>query len=607
MILERRKLPYGIPNFPSIAEEGYVYVDKTPYISKLEELGEKYIFYLRPRKFGKSLFISTLEHYYDLKHADKFERLFSDFYIGKNPTPLHNSYMILLFDFSGINTETNETTLKGFLEKVKSGIRRFIGNHAHLLGEADLFSSLNRFCLERRYTPAQDRDSCDENDTPWSSALDAESPEIAMSNFLGVVNQRTEDRKIYVLIDEYDHFANELLAFRIDMFKELVSRTGFVRKFYEVLKTGARDGIIDRMFITGVTPITLDSLTSGFNIGKNLSLRPDFHDMLGFTEEETNKLTLQVSQRCGNAPEAVYQQMTDYYNGYRFCEGSAKGNKLFNPDMVLYYLTEYEARECPPPNLIDVNVASDYRKIGNLFRLFELEEGREIIDSLIQEDAVYGNLTAQFNLEREFERDDFLSLLLYMGFITVESNVGEEQEFRMPNYVIKALYYRYMYEILEQELGLRVKVSELRSALRGLAFEGKVDGLVRMVEGFLQKVLSNQDLRGFRESHLKLHILTLLHLSRLYYIQSELEVERGYLDIFLRERPPFEIDYEWVLELKYVKKEELEKELEQVKLEGEEQLRNYMEKVRSQAKCPLRGALMIFTGAGECAFVKVLE
>jgi len=407
-------LPYGIPHFPSIAEEGYVYVDKTPYIQKLEALGEKYIFYLRPRKFGKSLFISTLEYYYDLKHADKFERLFGDFYIGRNPTSLHDSYMILLFDFSGINTETEETTLKGFLDNVKSGIRRFLGNYADLLGEAE-----------------------------WSRALDAESPEIAMRNFLGVVNQQTE-RKIYLLIDEYDHFANELLAFRFDMFKELVSRTGFVRKFYEVLKTGARDGIIDRMFITGVTPITLDSLTSGFNIGKNLSLRPDFHNMLGFTEEDTLKLTHQVCSRFGGDTEKIYQQMTDYYNGYRFCEGNATDGRLFNPDMVLYYLTEYEPRGYSPSNLMDVNVASDYRKIGNLFRLFELEGGKDIINSLMAKDAVYGNLTVQFNLEREFERDDFLSLLLYMGFITVEGSVGDEQKFSMPNYVIKELYYRYM-------------------------------------------------------------------------------------------------------------------------------------------------------------------
>jgi len=524
-----------------------------------------------------ALWNTTLEYYYDLKHADKFDRLFGDFYIGRNPTSLHNSYMILLFDFSGIDTETKESTYNGFWRKVRSSVGRCFDSYSKLINVA----------------PEEK-----------NKILEITEPEGIVEEMLRVIKSET-NKKIYLLIDEYDHFANELLAFRIDLFKELVSRTGFVRKFYEVLKTGARDGIIDGMFITGVTPITLDSLTSGFNIGKNLSLRPDFHNMLGFTEEDTLKLTHQVCSRFGGDSEKIYQQMTDYYNGYRFCEERSRDGKLFNPDMVLYYLTEYEARGYSPSNLMDVNIASDYRKIGNLFRLIELEGGREIINSLMAKDAVNGNLTVQFNLEREFERDDFLSLLLYMGFITVEGNVGDEQKFSMPNYVIKNLYYRYMYEILEQELGLRVKVTELRSALREIAYEGRIDGLVRMVESFLQKVLSNRDLRGFVESHLKVHILTLLHLSRLYYIQSELEAERGYLDIFLRERPPFEIDYEWVLELKYVRKDELEGELERVKLEGEKQLRSYMEKVRSQARYPMKGALMIFTGAGECAFVEV--
>ena len=186
--MERKKLPYGIPNFRSISEEGYVFVDKTPFVEKLESLGERYIFFLRPRKFGKSLFVSMLEHYYDMRYSEDFEQLFGDFYIGKNPTPCHNSYLVLLFDFSVINTETKETSFKGFLDNVKSGIRRFVGNYENLLSESK-----------------------------WNRALDAESPEIAIRNFLDVVSQRI-DKKIYLLIDEYDHFANELLAFQSDLF-----------------------------------------------------------------------------------------------------------------------------------------------------------------------------------------------------------------------------------------------------------------------------------------------------------------------------------------------------------------------------------------------------
>jgi len=302
--MRRKKLPYGIPNFNSVSAEGYVFVNKTPFLEKLENIGEKYIFFLRPRKFGKSLFISMLEHYYDISHANKFEQLFGDFYISKNPTPLHNSYLILLFDFSGIDTETKETTREGFLNKTRSAVEYFVNKYSELF------------------------------DSGIDDILELSSPELLIERFLQFVKART-DKKIYLLIDEYDHFANELLAFQMSLFKEIVSRAGFVRKFYEVLKTGARDGVIDRMFITGVTPITLDSLTSEFNIGTNLSLEEDFHDMLGFTEKETSELVDMVCSENSCDLDEVYRQMTNYYNGYRFSR-RIRDKKLFNPDMALY-------------------------------------------------------------------------------------------------------------------------------------------------------------------------------------------------------------------------------------------------------------------------------
>jgi len=562
------KLPYGIPNFRSVSEEGYLFVDKTPFVEKLENLNEKYIFFLRPRKFGKSLFISMLEYYYDIKHRGNFEQLFGDFYIGKNPTPLHNDYLVLVLDFSGINTETKESTYRGFWIKVHEGVGKFLDSYEK--------------CLDVR-----DKEKI----------LEIEEPEGMVVELLRLVRAKTE-KKISLLIDEYDHFANELLAFRVDMFKELVSRAGFVRKFYEVLKTGARDGIIDRMFITGVTPITLDSFTSGFNIGRNLSLDEQFHDMLGFTEDETRSLIQIVCSNCGTSLEEIYQQMSAYYNGHKFCD-EYLGGKLFNPTMVLYYLSDYQRYCRPPRRLIDPNIASDYCKIGNFFRLFEIEEGREIINDLMARDVIYGNLTVQFNLERKFERDDFISLLLYMGFISVDRMAGESVEFSIPNYVIKELYYSYLYEIMEQEYGLELKVEELRAAMRELAYQGKIESLVIIIEEFLKKVLSNRDFRGFKESHLKVHILTLLHLSKMYYIQSELEAERGYIDIFLREAPQFPVDYEWVLELKYVRKPETEA-IEPVKCEGLEQLQRYMQKVSSQARRNLKGALLLFSSEGAC-------
>ncbi|MBM3242956.1 AAA family ATPase [Candidatus Poribacteria bacterium] len=589
--MKRKKLPYGIPNFRSISEEGYVFVDKTPFVEKLESLGERYIFFLRPRKFGKSLFISMLEHYYDMRHSEDFGQLFGDFYIGKHPTSLHNNYLVLMFDFSGIDTTDKDTTYRGFHRKAQIGMERFWGKYPDILMD----------------------------DEDKEKILSIEEPEGMLVEFLQSVSQRT-DKRIYLLIDEYDHFANELLAFQFSMFKELVSRTGFVRKFYEVLKTGARDGVIDRMFITGVTPITLDSLTSGFNIGKNLSLHPNFHDMLGFTEKETYNLVKMICAEHGCDPDESYSQMIEYYNGYKF-SGELEDSRLFNPDMMLYYLSEYVARGTPPPNLIDVNIASDYKKVGNLFNLLEIEESRNVMEELMDRNEVLGNLTIQFNLEREFERDELLSLLLYTGFITIERRRGNRYVFRMPNYVIGELYYRYFYELLEKRYSVRVRKTELDDAIETMAYEGKIDKFVSVVEDFLKKVLSNQtfsfpkrkslikkkrrgiysnrNFRGFKEGHLKIHILTLLYLNGLYYIQSELEAERGYVDIFLRETPQFPVDYEWVLELKYVPKGGV-REIEQLKCEGIEQLHRYMDKIRPQAHRNLKGTLLIFSGEGEC-------
>lgn len=447
----RKKLPYGIPNFSKVAEEGHIFVDKTPFIEKLENLGEPYIFFLRPRKFGKSLFISLLEHYYDIKHREKFDELFGNFYIGKNPTPLHNSFLVLIFDFSGIDTIDRDTTYKGFLENVRNGVRYFLSKYGDELGNVDT-----------------------------EDILSHEEPENLMKAFLEKIKEET-DKKIYLLIDEYDHFANELLAFRIDLFKELVSRSGFVRKFYEVLKTGARDGVIDRMFITGVTPITLDSFTSGFNIGSNLSLRWDFHNMLGFTEDETFELIELICEECGGNQDEVYSQMTDYYNGYKFSEKAA--NRLFNSNMVLYYLKEYRANLGEPPdNLIDVNIASDYKKVGNLINFLEAKEGREIVSELMEQESILGNLTLQFNLERKFKRDELLSLLLYMGFITIERQWGNRYVFRIPNYVVNELYYRYFYELLDRRYSVGVRREVLDDAIESMAYDCDVSKFVSLID-----------------------------------------------------------------------------------------------------------------------------
>ena len=276
-----KKLPYGISNYEELVKDGYYYVDKTMYIEQLENLAEKRIMFLRPRKFGKTLFTSTLENYYDIKKKEEFEILYGDTYIGKKPTKLKNSYHILKFNFSGIDTTNEETTIKGFKKEVASSIKVFVEKYG-----LDFYIN-----------------------------IDDEAENILDNLIKAFLIQKAEE-KIYVIIDEYDHFANELLGFNTNQFKNLVSKNGKVRKWYEILKKGT-ESVIDRIFITGVAPITLDSLTSGFNIGLDITQDREFNEMMGFTEEELKDLMLK-QKIDKEEQEKIIPIMRENYDGYRF-------------------------------------------------------------------------------------------------------------------------------------------------------------------------------------------------------------------------------------------------------------------------------------------------
>ena len=276
-----KKLPYGISDYERLVENEYYYIDKTIYIEKLENLAEPYIMFLRPRKFGKTLFTSTLENYYDFKKADKFEKLYGNTYIGKHPTKLKNSYHILKFNFAGIDTSNQETTMLGFKSKVQSSIRFFVEKY-----NLDFFVN------------------------------NEEEAENILDDLIKAFNIQKAGEKIYVIIDEYDHFANELLGFNTNQFKNLVSKNGKVRKWYEILKEGT-ESVIDRIFITGVAPITLDSLTSGFNISSDKTQDERFNEMMGFTEQELR--TLMKEQNIEEEKqEELLPIMRENYDGYRF-------------------------------------------------------------------------------------------------------------------------------------------------------------------------------------------------------------------------------------------------------------------------------------------------
>ena len=429
------KMPYGISNFEELITENYYYVDKTKYIENLENLPEKRIMFLRPRKFGKTLFTSVIENYYDKNKADKFNKLYGNTYIGKNPTKLKNSYCILRFNFSGIDTSTNEATIKGFKNEVASSIEVFI----------------HRYNLDF-YVNKEDE------------------AENILDNLIKAFYVQKAQEKIYVIIDEYDHFANELLGFNPEQFKGLVSKNGKVRKWYEVLKKGT-ETVVDRIFITGVAPITLDSLTSGFNIGKDISQDIRFNDMMGFTESELIEI-LDNQEIPIKEQEKILPIMKENYDGYKFSLNAE--NQIYNSNMCLYFLSEYTWSRKIPDKLIDMNIASDYSKIGKMLDLCKGENKLEILRKTVQGEPITNKIVGKFNPAIEFTEIDMISMLYYLGYLTISGNLIGIPELIIPNKVMKEIYASYFMQLMNQEAEFRIDSSTNQEILIQLAMEGRI-------------------------------------------------------------------------------------------------------------------------------------
>ena len=557
------KIPYGESDFKKLMLEDYFYQDRTHFIEQLEKWNSNYPVFLRPRRFGKSLFISTLHHYYGLEYKDDFQALFGNLYIGKHPSPHANGYFVLSFEFSRIDTSSQESTYTGFLRNVISGARRF-------------FSAYGSY-----YTEEQKK-----------SIESEKSPEAVINAIFDFTEQNKLPYKIYLLIDEYDHFANELLSFDLNRFKENVSRNGFVRKFYESLKTATRDGIVDRIFITGVSPITLDSLTSGFNISDNISLNPVFHNMMGFTHEEVENMLHQSAI----PPEVIPNMMFDlreWYNGYRFT--NQVNIRLFNPDMVLYFLKEYSIMQKYPEVMLDTNVISDYRKVRNIFKIGGEEDSKfELLETLVEDGYIDFPLTRLYNLEAEFTQDDFLSLLFYMGMLSFREVSDIGWRFEVPNYVIKKLYFEYFTAIHLAKTRFAKTKRPIAQTISALISQGNPEPFFKIVEYVLAENHSNRDELAYGEKHLQTLMIGLLFPYESYYIHSEYESKKGYPDIFLERMPNRPIKYDIVLELKYVKKS-AKNTLGKVIEQAESQLGEYMRSERF-SRPDVLGFYVVFLG-----------
>ncbi len=537
-----KKLPYGISNFAIISQDDYLYIDKTRFIEILEKESAPYQFFIRPRRFGKSLFISLMENYYDIKKKEQFCNLFAGKYIGKHPTILRNSFLILKFSFAAIVTcETRNRLIESFDDCVRAAARHFINYYKEYLpGNTDYI-------------------------------INSRGAEGILRNLINIVHNAGQ--QLFVLIDEYDNFANGLIASGNNkLYYDLLRSEGYVRAFYKALKDGTQSGV-SRIFITGVSPIMLDDLTSGFNITVNFTNNENYNDMMGFTEDEVKQIVhlyradgWNIFRKEGGSAEhgssspvecqdsATAKILTDmkrYYNGYLFSEYSR--THLYNPDMVLYFMDNLVSRRRYPAHILDDNVKVDYRKIRQLAFNFKDEE---LIEKILKNGEATSTLVSRFPLEEMFKkRENFISVLYYLGMLTIKEQDENELVFCIPNYVIRTIYWDYFLDRIERDV--TVKADELRQSMKRMRIEGDISYYINYLQLILEK-LSNRDLQKFDEKYIRAVMLTLFNVDGVYLIETEYETEHGYIDILLTRDIRYDrwINYEWLIEIKYLKEKE---------------------------------------------------
>lgn len=559
----KKSLPSLSSNYADLIESNAFYVDKTQFIHKLEKLNFKYLFFLRPRRFGKSLFLSVLEHYYGVQYKERFNGLFSQYFIGKpeNRTATKNSYHILRFDFSGIDTQNMEMIKGSFNNRISTGVNEFISNYGGF--DSGLVAQ-----YERELNPAD-----------------------YLASFLSSVSTELRDCKIYILIDEYDHFTNELFAFNTAHFQEVVSRNGWVRKFYEVIKQFTGSGLIDRFFATGVTPVTLDNMTSGFNIGFNITQDASYHAMAGFTEEELKELIIRTIYDEGAFDlEKLLTDMRTWFNGSRFSAETRE--KLYNPQLVISFLTQFSRQYTYPKIISDNNVTSDWKKIGNILAKLPQNVSDSIIEEVYINERIKSGLSTQFNLEIPYTKTDAISVLFYNGLLTIDEERYGITHFVIPNYVIKSIYWEYFRVVYELRHKVTFDLSEKAEIFEEMARDGKIDLLVKETAKIME-LLTSKDYQNFRESNIKMIVISILSLNRMYIIHSEMEVMDGRVDLLLTTYDPYNSKYQFLIEFKYVKLDD-EVEFEKKKADGIAQIQKYKLSANIKHLDNLKSYLIIF-------------
>ena len=515
------KFPYGISDFAAIRFENYFYQDRTGWIPALEEMGKQLLF-LRPRRFGKSLLITMLENYYDLRRANDFQTLFGELAIGQNPTPLHNQYFILRWDFSVVKAQGDARDIEVSLNRTIAGCIHRCARQYHL-----------------------------------SVEINPEDGIYSFGNLLTAIQET--GNKLYLFIDEYDNFANEILVAKQDQYDSLMYGDGLFRTLFKAVKAAAMGQGLDRVFITGVSPVAMSDITSGYNVAKNIYLKPQFNALCGFTGNEISEVlqTLATGQTAWSVQEALGLMRT-FYNGYRFCEQESE--TIYNPTLCLYFMEALQEQKNYPEEMLDDNLSMDRNRLIYLAGLLEGEP--LLIEALGEGDGlIIPRISRRFSvtdmLKKERDRDTVISLFYYFGILTLASRSGlGKWVMKIPNLVSRSLY-------VDQLRDLYVTAYDDRNALNGIKaalFEqGDLKPACEFMETRLFPVLSNRDYRWTNELTLKVMFMTVLYDDLHYMLVSETEVNHGYADLSFIVRPDSRIYpyLDLVIEFKYVSLKDL--------------------------------------------------
>lgn len=515
-------LPYGVADFVTVIEQNLYYVDKTMFIPELEKQPRN-LFFIRPRRFGKSIFLSMLYSYYDCTQSHKFQSLFGNLWIGQHPTPLQGKYQVLFLDFSQIT---------GNIDKLETKFNSYL--------------SINLDAFVRQY----------------SEYYQAEMEEIlAQEDFeekmeLIFKAAKAHQYHLYLIIDEYDNFTNVILNERGEnVYHAITHADGFYRDVFKKFK-----GNFERIFMMGVSPVTLDDVTSGFNIGWNISIKPEFDEMLGFSTTDVVEMFTYYKEH-GSIPadsdiDAIVKDMKPWYDNYCFAkEALKKKTRMFNCDMVLYYLLNYMDNGCSPRQMIDPNTRTDYGKMKKLLQFDKLDgERKGIIRKIAEEEQIVTQLYESFSAYQIPKAEIFPSLLFYYGMLTIKGTRGSKLILGIPNNNVRKQYYGYLEE--EYQAKAYVDVNQLTDYYYDMAYDGKWEEGLRFMADAYAKVSSVRD--GIEaERNLQGFFMAYLNLNDYYITAPELELNHGYCDFFLLpDLTHYASQHSYILELKVLSKKD---------------------------------------------------